>query len=120
MVLTGNNQPLNIVLTIETDVNSQQALLESRPTPLRPSTILTAIAFWSPFSLLGLIAIRRKRKLFSKNPRIFGLCLLVLLVGTLAGLAGCVSAGGFGRHVTPVGSSTMTITATPGRVVCKR
>ncbi len=114
VVLTGNNQPLNIVLTIETDVNSQQALLESRPTPLRPSTILTAIAFWSPFSLLGLIAIRRKRKLFSKNPRIFGLCLLVLLVGTLAGLAGCVSGGGFGTYVTPVGSSTMTITATPG------
>jgi hypothetical protein len=112
VTLTGNNQPLNIVLTINTDVVTIQARMESAPTP-RPGAILTAIAFWCPGSLLGVIALRRKRKLFTKNPRSFGLCLCVLLIGTLAGLAGCISGGGFGAYVTPVGSSTVTVVVTP-------
>jgi hypothetical protein len=37
----------------------------------------------------------------------------VLLIGTLAGLAGCISGGGFGAYVTPVGSSTVTVVVTP-------
>jgi hypothetical protein len=111
--LPGNSQPVNVVLTIETDVNAQLARTESAPTPLRRGTIFTAIAFWWPGTLLGLIALRRKGKLFSKNQRWFGLWLFALLIGTLASLAGCVSGGGFGTYVTPVGTSTVTITATP-------
>jgi hypothetical protein len=114
-VTVGNNQSVKVVLTIETDVDAMAAVLPaSAPTPLRPGAILTAIAFWSPFSLLGLIALRRKRKLFTKNSRSFRLCLFVLLIGALAGLAGCISGGGFGTYVTPVGTSTVTVVVTPG------
>jgi hypothetical protein len=37
----------------------------------------------------------------------------VLLVGAMAGLAGCISGGGFGTYVTPVGTSTVTVVVTP-------
>ena len=109
----GNNQPVSVVLTIETDV-SVLAQTEPAPAPRRPGAIMTAIAFWCPGSLLGVIALRRKRKLFTKNPKTFGLCLFVLLVGAMAGLAGCISGGGFGTYVTPTGTSTVTVLVTPG------
>jgi len=32
----------------------------------------------------------------------------------MAGLAGCISGGGFGAYVTPVGTSTVTVVVTPG------
>ena len=114
VVFTGvNDQPLSVVLTIETDVNGQQARVKSAPMPLRPGAILAAIAFLWPGSLLGLMALRRKRKLFTKNPGIFGLCVIVLLAGGLAGLAGCVSGGGFGTYVTPAATSSVTVVVTP-------
>jgi hypothetical protein len=102
-----------VVLAISTDVIGIQARTQSAPASPRRSAILTAIAFWCPGSLLGLIALRRKRKLFTKNPRSFGLCVVVLLAGALAGLAGCISGGGFGAYVTPAGTSTVTVVATP-------
>ncbi len=110
----GNDQVVQMMLTIQTDANGAQARTESAPAPPRPGAILAAIAFWCPGSLLGLIALQRKRKLFTKNPRSFGLCLFVLLVGAMAGLAGCISGGGFGAYVTPVGTSTVTVVVTPG------
>jgi hypothetical protein len=109
----GNNQQVVVTLTIETDVIAL-ARTESTPAPLRPGAIFTAIAFWCPGSLLGVIALRRKRNLFTKNPSGFGLCLFVLLVGAMAGLAGCISGGGFGAYVTPAGTSTVTVVVTPG------
>jgi hypothetical protein len=109
----GNNQQVVVTLTIETDV-SALARTESTQTPLRPGAIFTAIAFWCPGSLLGVIALRRKRKMFTENPRVFGLCLFVALVGAMAGLAGCISGGGFGTYVTPAGTSTVTVVVTPG------
>jgi len=113
--LTFSGQPVMVLLTIQTDVGAMATVQpESAPTPLRPGAILTAIAFWFPGSMLGVIALRRKRKLFTKNPRSFGLCLCVLLVGAMAGLAGCISGGGFGAYVTPVGTSTVTVVVTPG------
>jgi hypothetical protein len=113
-VTVGNNETQSVELTIETDVQAKTTVQSaSAPAPLRPGAILTAIAFWCPGSLLGLIAFRRKRKLFTKNPKIFGLCVAVLLVGAMAGLAGCISGGGFGTYVTPVGTSTVTVVATP-------
>jgi hypothetical protein len=114
LTLPGNNLPVSVLLTIETDVNAQQARMEPRPTPLRPGAILTAIAFWWPGTLLGLFALRRKRKLFTKDRGWLGLCLCALLIGTLASLAGCNHGGGHGAYVTPVGNSTVTITVTPG------
>jgi hypothetical protein len=109
----GNNQQVVVTLTIETDVIAL-ARTESTPAPLRPGAIFTAIAFWCPGSLLGVIALRRKRNLFTKNPSGFGLCLFVLLVGAMAGLAGCISGGGFGAYVTPAGTSTVTVVVTSG------
>jgi hypothetical protein len=114
VTLTGNNQTVNVVLSISTNFIGMQARTQSAPTSPRRGAILTAIVFWCPGSLLGLIVLRRKRKLFTKNPGIFGLCVVVLLVGTLAGLAGCISGGGFGTYVTPAGTSTVTVVATPG------
>jgi hypothetical protein len=114
VTLTGNNQTVNVVLSISTNFIGMQARTQSAPTSPRRGAILTAIVFWCPGSLLGLIALRRKRKLFTKNPGIFGLCVVVLLAGTLAGLAGCISGGGFGTYVTPAGTSTVTVVATPG------
>jgi len=108
-----NGQQVMVQLTIWTDGVSTQHLAQSSPAPPRPGAISTAIAFWSPFSLLGLIALRRKRKLFTKNPKIFGLCVFVLLAGAMAGLAGCISGGGFGTYVTPAGTSTVTVVVTP-------
>jgi hypothetical protein len=109
----GNDQQVVVRLTIQTDADGAQARTESAPAPLRPGAILAAIAFWCPGGLLGVIALRRKRKLFTKNPKIFGLCVVVLLAGAMAGLAGCISGGGFGAYVTPVGTSTVTVVATP-------
>jgi hypothetical protein len=115
VTLTGNNQPVSATLEFETDVNTQQALSESAPPPLAPHAILSAILFWSPDSLmLGLTAFLRRTKRPVKHKRRWGLCLLVLLAGTVAAsMAGCVGKG-LGSYVTPVGSSTVTFTATPG------
>jgi hypothetical protein len=113
--LTFSGLPVMVLLTIQTDVGAMATVQPApAPTLLRPGAILTAIAFWFPGSMLGVIALRRKRKLFTKNPRNFGLCLFVLLVGAMAGLAGCISGGGFGAYVTPVGTSTVTVVVTPG------
>jgi hypothetical protein len=113
LTLTGNNQPVEVTLTIDTDVNAALALTESAPSPLRPGAILAAIAFWRPGSLLGVFALRRKRMLLTKSPRSFGLWLCVLLVGAMAGLVGCISRGGSGTYVTPVGTSAVTVVVTP-------
>ena len=115
LTFTGNNQPVSVVLTFETDVNIhiQLARMGTAPAPLPPDAILPAIAFWWSGSLLGLAAFPRKRKMSPKNQRWFGLCLLALLTGAVAaGMAGCGGSGGFGTYVTPVGSSTVTVSAT--------
>ena len=77
--LSGNNQPVDVVLTFETNVNSQLGRLGSAPVSTPPRAILPAIALWWPGSLLGLIAFTRKRRMSPGNQRWFGLCLLVLL-----------------------------------------
>jgi hypothetical protein len=110
VTLIGNNQPVNVGITIETDV--QQAQLAAPPTPTPLSPVLPALAFWWPGSLAGLAAIGRKRKLSKTQQRWLQLCLLLLATGTLgAGLSGCGSTA-LGSHVTPTGATTVTVTAT--------
>jgi hypothetical protein len=109
--LTGNDQPVNVGLTIYTSL--QQSRFESIPKPTQsPVTpILPALAFWWPGSLAGLAGFRRKRKLSKSQQPWLHLCLLLMVSGALAvGLAGC--GGGFGPNVTPAGTSTVTVTAT--------
>jgi sugar lactone lactonase YvrE len=108
--LTGNNQQVQVTLTIDTSVQQARSEAPRRiPTgPLNP--ILPAMAFWWPGSLAGLTAFGRKRS--KKQQRILLLSLLLLATGALAaGLAGCGS-GGFGTYVTPSGNTTVTVTAT--------
>lgn len=106
--LTGNNQPANVGLTIQTNV--QQARMETiqEPTPSPYGPILPVMAFWWPGSLTGLMAFRRKRKL--PMHRLLMLCLLLAAVGGLAvSLLGC---GGSSRYITPAGTTTVAVTAT--------
>jgi hypothetical protein len=114
VVLTGNDQPVTVVLTFETDVNIQQA--EMKRTPPASGTIWHAIAFWWSGSLLGLAALRRNRLMSAKSQRWLGLWLLFFTGAMAAGLSGCGGNGGnggFGTYVTPVGNSTVTVSASP-------
>ena len=111
--LTGDNQPVNVGLTIETSV--QQGRIEAPPKPMPSplSPILSALSFWWPGSLAGLAVFGRKRKLSMTQHRWFQLCLLLVMTGAFAaGLSGCGSGAGFGPYVTPVGTSTVTVLAT--------
>lgn len=105
--LSGNNQPVNVGLALQTSV--QQARNEATPAPLSP--VLPALAFWWPGSLAGFAAFGQKRRLAKTRQRWLQLCLLLAATGALAvGLSGC--GGGFGPYVTPPGSTTVTVTAT--------
>ena len=112
VTLTGNNQPVNVQLTFETDVNAQLARIQSTSTSARDGAILTAVAPWWPGSLVGLAVFLRKRKQPARNQRWLRLWLMMLLAMTVTvGLAGCI---GKGAGLTPIGSSSVTVTATPG------
>ena len=115
VTLSGNNQPVNVVLTFETDVKPQLGRLGSATTSTPPDVILPAIAFWWSGSLMGLTAFTRRRKMLSKNLWWIGLCILLLLTAiATAGLAGCGGESNSGMHITPVGNSTVTVSATSG------
>jgi Bacterial Ig-like domain (group 3)/NHL repeat len=109
--LNGNNQPVNVGLTIQTSVQQarSQSIRESMPNPLSP--VVLALAFWGPGGLAGLASIARKRKLSKTQRRGLRLCLLIATGALAAGLSGC-GAGGFGPYVTPAGTATVTVTAT--------
>jgi hypothetical protein len=112
VTLSGNNQPVNVGLTIQTSV--QQARIEAiqKPTQSPLSPILPALAFWWPGGLAGLAALGRKRKLSKTQQRWLQFCLLLVTTGALAaGLAGC-GGGGFGPYITPAESTMVTVTAT--------
>ena len=107
--LTGNNQPVHVGLTIDTNV--RQARIEAVPKPTQSplNPILPALAFWWPGSLAGLLAFGGKRS--KTQRRWLQLCLLLVVTGAFAvGLSGC--GGGSFATVTPVGSSTVTVVAT--------
>jgi hypothetical protein len=112
VVLNGNNQPVTVQLELETNVNPEQAM--SGTIPRQSGPILPAFAFWWSGSLLGLAAFKRRLKMSRKNQSGSGLFLLLLL--TFVAAVGLASCGGknSSNDVTPIGTSTMTISATPG------
>ncbi|MGA7340780.1 MAG: SBBP repeat-containing protein [Terracidiphilus sp.] len=114
VTLTGNNQPVSVALEFETNVNTQQALSGPAQAPRARLRILSIVVFWWPGSLvLGLAAFKRRKKMSVKCQRWLGLCLFVMFTGAAAGgLTGCIGKSS-GSYVTPVGSSTVTVTATP-------
>ena len=131
VTLSGSN--MSVALNIETNVATAPplTLMQGMPSPFGPryapyspanpssplSPILPALAFWWPGSMAGLAAFGRKRGISKTQQRMLQLCLLVLMTGALAaGISGC---GGFSSstpaatHITPAGTSTVTVTATP-------
>jgi hypothetical protein len=115
LTLSGNNQAESVALTFETDVNSQQAGMKAAPPPLPPATILPAFAICFSSGLLGLASVRRKRNIPRNDRRWLSLLLLLLLVvAATFGLTDCGGSSNFGSPVTPVGTSTVTVTAIPG------
>ena len=118
--------PLNVPVTIEINTATAPPLarMQWMPNPLGPqqsplSPILPALAFWWPGSMAGLATFGRKRNLSKAQQRMLQLCLLVLMTGALAaGISGCAG-GTYGTTtpaavgVTPSGTTTVTVTATP-------
>jgi Putative Ig domain/Beta-propeller repeat len=112
VTLSGNNQPVSVQLTFVSDVSLLQARLESTSTSARRGAMTTAVAFWWPGSLIGFAVILRKRQVPAKSLRWFRPVLLVMLASSaMACLTGCILKG---DHVTPVGTSRVTVSATPG------
>ena len=112
VTLSGNNQPVKAQLTFVTDASLLQARLETNSTPAQNGAIMSAVAFWWPGSLLGLAAVIRKKEVRAKSRQWLRLMLLLLLASTITGgLTGCILRG---VGVTPVGTSKVTVTATPG------
>lgn len=113
VVMSGNNQPVTVILTISTNVSTARlnALPGSRPnSPQSPAApLLTAMVFWLPGGMAGIVAFSRRRKFTGKN-RWLPLCLIGLVALALA--AGLSACGGSGS-VTPSGATTITVTATP-------
>jgi FG-GAP-like repeat/FG-GAP repeat len=105
----GSNDPATVTLAIQTDVP-----MDSRLTPTTSSAnrILQAVVLWWPAYLLGVAAFGRKDKIHRKLRR-QTLPYLVVLATIAIGLAGC--AGGAEKHLTPVGKSTIVVSAQPTR-----
>jgi len=126
VTMSGNNQPITVALAVQTNVATAQ--MQALPSsfgpgysPANPSSplspILPALAFWWPGSMAGLSAFGRKRGRSKTQQRMLQLCLLVLMTGALAaGISGCGGSAAStpaAASVTPAGSSTTTVLATP-------
>jgi len=107
VTLSGNNQSVNVGLTINT--TAQQAGMQAPQSP--PSPALFALVFWWPGCLTGLAAFLRRRFLL-KTPHCWQLCLL--LVSTCALAAGLSSCGmsGTANSAPPATTSQVTVVAT--------
>jgi len=108
--LTGNNQPVQVGLTIQTNVDAQQAKNsgpeKSGQNPL--GAILLALAFWWPGTLVGMAVFGRKCKLLRKRRQWLPLCILLVASAAMsAGLLGCQGSS----PVTPAGTFNITVTA---------
>jgi hypothetical protein len=105
VVFTGNNQSLNVVMTLQTGT---QSTFKQTPSGAPLPSALLALAFWWPGSLTGIAVFARKRKL-AKMGLSWQICLLLLC--TLAGLSGCGGAT-FQAQATSPASAQVTVVAT--------
>jgi hypothetical protein len=102
VIFTGNNQSVNVVMTLQTGAQSATRRTSSgAPLP----TALLALAFWWPGSLTGIAVFLRKRKMIKKRPS-WQMC--VLLLCTLAFAAGLSACGGGGRSQAPPAAASPT------------
>jgi sugar lactone lactonase YvrE len=112
VTLTGNNQPVQVTLTIQTNVKQQVAAVREQ-SPLSP--ILPALAFWWPGSLMGLGAFGRRKKkgLMRSQQRLLQIGLLILMTGAMVGvMTGCGGGSSSSYHITPAGAYSVTVTST--------
>jgi hypothetical protein len=115
VTLSGNNQSVNVGLTINT--TAQQA---GKPAPQGPlSPTLFALVFWWPGGLTGLAAFLRRRILV-KTQHSWQLCLLLVSTCALAaGISSCGTSGTATNAAAPATTSQVTVVAngTSGTVV---
>jgi hypothetical protein len=111
LTLDGNNQSVNVGLTINT--TAQQASKHAPQSPLNPA--LFALVFWWPGGLTGLAVFLRRRTL-EKERRSWRLCLLLVSTCALAaGLSSCGTSGSVNGATT---SQVMVVaTGTSGSAV---
>ena len=108
LTLPGNNQPATVLFTIVTDVAAAPSALDSTAT----SSSSPALILWLPALLLGLAAFTRNRHLRRRlsQPQL-DLCLLLVTAVIAISLTGCASE--LAGYLTPVGTSTVAISAKP-------
>lgn len=109
---SGNNQAVSVNLSVATNV--QQAQMRNSPLNIDKShaSSLPVVAFLWPGSIAALLILRSRRE--SSSLGRISLCLMLLLTTTcMIGISGCSSgSSGSSNHVTPVGTSTVTVVAT--------
>jgi hypothetical protein len=119
VALSGNNQAVNMGLTIQTTAQTAGKRVPAG-TPHSPINPALALAFWWPGGLSGLALFARKRKLL-KSDRPAPLCLLILsTLGFAFGLAGC-GMSGYLANTKPAASAisqvSVVATGTSGTAV---
>jgi hypothetical protein len=107
LTASGSNASVNTTMTIITQRNGYGMVSRLSPkTPISGGN--TALMCWLPAGLLGFVLCWRRKRLTSAAKDV--LWMLVLIAG-ITGLTACGGSPG-----TPVGNSTITITATSGSI----
>ncbi len=109
VALNGSNTPQQVTLTVYTLGPANSSSLRNGP-----GSMLDAGLLWLPGIALAALLTLRRRKLTRRFSRITGLLALLLLAGTIFGLAGC----GTTHYWTPAGTDPISVNsvgvATPG------
>jgi Bacterial Ig-like domain (group 3)/MBG domain (YGX type)/PQQ enzyme repeat len=110
LTLTGNNQSVNLGLTINTTAQTADKRAPQSPT-------LLALAFWWPGGLTGLAVFLRKRKLKKTQASWLLLLLFACTVALAAGLSGCGMSGTANNSTPSTSQVSVVATGTSGSVV---
>jgi predicted outer membrane repeat protein len=103
IALSGSNTPQQVLLTVYTLGPSNTSSLRTGTGSTRDAGLL-----WLPaIALAALLAVRR-RGFARQHLRLTGLCMLLLLAGTMLSLSGCAPM----HYYTPTGTDTITVSAT--------
>ena len=107
LMVDGSNASVSTMITIITQRNGYGMV--TRLSPKAPASGgNTALMCWLPAGLLGFVLCWQRKRLTSAAK---GVLLVLILIAGVSGLTACGGSPG-----TPVGSSTITITATSGSI----
>jgi hypothetical protein len=101
VIFTGNNQSVNVVMTVQTGAQSSA---KRAPSGAPRPTALLALAFWWPGSVTGIAVFMRKRTMIRKRLS-WQICVLLCTLAFAAGLSAC---GGGGSSQAPPAASSPT------------